>query len=275
MSISTRYESPRGWYELSGREPASPLRASVLAYWGREQRSVRPVARLEVPYPAVIVSVTFGPEERVGGSSHGSFVAGLQEKAVRVEHDGHVFGVQLALSPPAAHVLFRTPMHALASRTVELDDLLGADAGRLAERLHETPTWAARFDRLDSFLARRLAATPPPPLELTWAWQRLERTRGRYPIGRIAAELGWSRKRLVTRFREGIGVAPKTAARVLRFHHAVTRLTSANERWRDLAIACGYYDQAHFNRDFREFAGLTPTELVRRLSPDDPGVSAS
>jgi AraC-like DNA-binding protein len=271
----TRYESRHGWYELSARDPAPPLRPDVLTYWGREARSVRPVARLEVPYPAVIVSVTFGPKERVGASSHGSFVAGLHERTARIEHNGHVFGVQLALSPPAAHVLFRTPMHALASQTVELDDLFGAEAGRLAERLHETPTWAARFDVLDRFLGERLAAAPPPSPQITWAWRRLERTGGGYSIGRLAAELDWSRKRLVRRFREGIGLAPKTVARVLRFHHAVKRLAGAEERWSDIAIACGYYDQAHFNRDFREFAGMTPTEFVRRLSPDDPGVTAN
>ena len=270
----TRYESPTGWYEATGAEPAAVLRPYVRAYWGREERSVRPVARLEVPYPDVIVTISFGPEQRVDAASHSSFVAGIHEAAARTVHDGYVFGVQLALTPLAAHALFRTPMHALASRTVELDDVLGAEAGRLASRLYETPTWSGRFEALDTFLGVRVAEAAQAPAEVAWAWRQLRRTRGRYPIGRLTSELGWSRKRLVTQFRERVGLAPKTFARVLRFHHAVTLLRSGGDRgWCDLALDCGYCDQAHFNRDFRAFAGMTPTEFASRLSPDDPGVS--
>lgn len=270
----TRYESPTGWYEATWAEPAAPLRPYVRAYWGREERSVRPVARLEVPYPDVIVTISFGPEQRVGAASHGSFAAGIHQAAARTVHDGHVFGLQLALTPLAAHALFRTPMHALASRTVDLDDVLGAEAGRLAARLSETPTWAGRFEALDVFLGVRIAEAAQAPAEVAWAWRQLRRTSGRYPVGRLTSELGWSRKRLVTQFRERVGLAPKTVARVLRFHRAVTLLRGDGDlAWRDLAIDCGYYDQAHFNRDFREFAGVTPTDFTRRLTPDDPGVA--
>jgi AraC-like DNA-binding protein len=271
---TTRYESPTGWYELTEREPAPALRPFALAYWGREERSTRPVARLEVPYPNVVVSVSFGPSQRVGASTHGSFVAGLHETAVRTEHDGDVFGFQLALTPLAAHVLFRTPMHALASRSVELEELVGRDARSLAEDLPELPSWAVRFEALDAHLARRLAEAEPVPPEATWALRRLARSGGSYPIGRLAAELGWSRKRLVAQFRERVGLAPKTFARLLRFRRATTVLRTGERSLADLARECGYFDQAHFNRDFRAFAGITPTEFVGRLSPSDPGLAA-
>jgi hypothetical protein len=163
-----RYESPTGWYELTEREPAPALRPYVLAYWGREEHSTRPVARLEVPYPNVIVSVSFGPPQRVGTSAHGSFVAGIHEAAVRTEHDGDVFGFQLALTPLAAHALFRTPMHELASCSVELEELVGREARKLAEGLPELPSWAERFDALDAHLVSRFAEAPPPPAAAPW-----------------------------------------------------------------------------------------------------------
>lgn len=272
----TRYESSTGWYEATSAEPAAALRPHVLAYWGREERSVRPVARLEMPYPDVIVSISFGPELRVNAASHRSFVAGIHETAARTEHDGRVLGVQLALTPLAAHALFRTPMHALASRTLELDEILGADAERLAFRLYETPTWPARFHALDAFLGARIRQAARPSPEVAWAWRQLRRTGGRYPIGRLTSELEWSRKKLVAEFRERVGLPPKTFARVLRFHRAVTLLrTDSVPRRRDLALNCGYSDQPHFNRDFREFAGMTPTEFAGRLAPDDPGVAGA
>jgi AraC-like DNA-binding protein len=92
---------------------------------------------------------------------------------------------------------------------------------------------------------------------------------GHVPIGSLSTELGWSRRRLAARFKEDVGLVPKVFARVMRFHRAVEMLKAGRSpRLSDVALDCGYYDQAHFDRDFRVFAGVTPTELVRTLRPD-------
>ena len=60
---------------------------------------------------------------------------------------------------------------------------------------------------------------------------------------------------------------------MLRFHHALDRLR-AGEPSADIAYDCGYYDQPHLNREFREFAGVTPGELAAAISPGGLGVVA-
>ena len=97
--------------------------------------------------------------------------------------------------------------------------------------------------------------------ELEWAWERLLESDGAAPIGALAAELGWSRRHFAVRFRDELGMPPKALARLLRFERAVKRLRAGDEL-ADLALDAGYYDQAHFNRDFRAFAGTTPTEYL-------------
>ena len=65
---------------------------------------------------------------------------------------------------------------------------------------------------------------------MVWAWRRLEVSDGGPPIGELASQLGWSHRRLIERFREQIGLAPKTVARVLRFHRVVRELRERPRR---------------------------------------------
>ena len=113
---------------------------------------------------------------------------------------------------------------------------------------------------------------------MEWAWRRLESTGGTVSVTRLAVELGWSRKRLVAHFREEVGLGPKAAARVLRFEAMVSRLRSGRRGgWAELALECGYFDQAHLAREVRRLAGVTPTELLagfgRGGAVDEAGVA--
>jgi AraC-like DNA-binding protein len=107
---------------------------------------------------------------------------------------------------------------------------------------------------------------------VAWAWRRLVRSAGRVGVQELADETGWSRRHLLTRFRTQVGLAPKTTARVLRFHHAVRLLAPASvyggrpgiaaPSISDVAAACGYADHAHLVREFHALAGCTPTEYL-------------
>lgn len=170
-------------------------------------------------------------------------------------------------------MLFGIPMHLLANRAVDLDDLLGPEAGRLAERLYELPTWQERFALVDVLSTRRLSDAQPAPAALGWAWRRLCERSGRLRIADLAGEIGYSRQQLHTAFRNEIGLAPKTMARILRFQHAVA-LIEASDRsdFSAIALDCGYYDQAHFNRDFLELVGTAPSDYLTRRLPGGAGV---
>ena len=91
------------------------------------------------------------------------------------------------------------------------------------------------------------------------------------PIGRLAEEVGWSHKHLIARFRQQVGLRPKTAARLARLDGVWRRLDQAGGRldWGQVAREAGYADQAHLIRDFHQFTGTTPTALVARMPPPD------
>jgi AraC-like DNA-binding protein len=202
-----------------------------------------------------------------------SFVAGMHTAPTIVRSASSWACIELRLTPLAAHQFLGLPMHELANRTIELEDVLPR-AGELTNRLREADLWEQRFDLVEAFLARYLEDSTPPSPGVEWSWLRLRRTGGRASISELAAELGWSHRRLIARFREQIGLAPKTVARVLRFDRAVATLRSSTSRGlAEIAFDCGYFDQAHLNRDFRELGGTTPTVFMRSQL-DSGGIAA-
>jgi AraC-like DNA-binding protein len=104
--------------------------------------------------------------------------------------------------------------------------------------------------------------------KVAWARRRLHESGGQVPVAQLVREVGWSRRHFTARFREQVGLPPKTLARVLRFERAARMGERRGSRsWADVAAACGYYDQAHLVRDFQDLAGCTPTEFERGLLP--------
>src|SRR5919198_5291686 len=146
--------------ELVSGAPHPILRRHVRRYCGYRDRTLQPVRRRELPGADVTLIVSLGPEPRLlepYPATHTSFVAGLDDRSAVTEHDGEAAGVEVTLTPLAAHQLFGVPMHTLARRVVELDDVLGPEADRLAERLHDAPTWSKRFQILEDTVQRRIA----------------------------------------------------------------------------------------------------------------------
>lgn len=293
----SRHESEIGWWEMVSRAPTPRLARHVLGYCGYEEETVGFTSRRELPSGEVVVIIGFGPKIETTypklaprhGGTHRSFVAGMHDTHCFVETPGTQAGIQLNLTPLGAHLLLGLPMHELTNRVVELDELLGAQGDLLVEELHGAPDWAARFDLLDAALTRRLDAARPASPDVAWAWGRLIRSGGRLRVGELCDDLGCSRTHMVRRFNEQIGLPPKAVARVLRFQRAVHMLghrdgaswiderergTGRGLNWGEIALECGYFDQAHMNRDFRQFAGASPGELAATLLPDGGGLAA-
>jgi AraC-like DNA-binding protein len=279
-----RHESESGSsHELAHRPPKPELRTHLSRYCGYVERTPGLLRRRELPTADITLIIGFEQELRVASSAqpaasvetHDSFVAGIAESAAVTEFTGCSQGIEVNLTPFGARMLLGVPMHDLANRVVRLDDVLGDEGHRLPEQLFETRGWEARFQLLDSFVAERVTRARPPSPALVWAWRRLLATDGRIGIGELARELRCSRRYLVTQFRDYVGLPPKSIARILRFRRALAEIERDDgRRFAEIAQACGYYDQAHLNRDFRDFCGITPSELVARRLPAGLGLAA-
>ncbi|NVI88213.1 AraC family transcriptional regulator [Actinomadura sp. BRA 177] len=255
-----------GWWLALGR-PHPALRPFLRSYNGYWETLAVPTRTRTLPTRTTVVIINLGPplylevpDPGVRAREYGSFVAGMHDGHGMYVSPGGQRGIQLDVTPLGAYTLLGVPMARLTNAAVDLPDLLGREARTLVERLAGAPSWAARFDLLDGFLLRRLDAGPVPDREVARAWGLLDGGPG-VTVADIAADVGWSRKHLTHRFREQVGLPPKVMARVLRFERAVA-LLSGGTGLAEAAFACGYYDQAHLNREFRALSGCTPTELI-------------
>ena len=259
------------WWRVTRPWPPwlRPYLHSYVGYWA-EGRPRPYEARLVPTGRAVVVINLREPfaqvrrlrEENGTGGVVGSLIAGLEDGPRVLVHPGGQEAIRLELTPVGAYRLFAVPMRELTNRVVELADVLGPGARLLVERLAETDDWATRFDLLDSALLSRLEQGRDPAPEVNHAWRLIADAGGSMPVTRIASEVGWSQGHLVRRFTQQIGLAPKAAARVLRFHRAVGLLTVQGAHPTEVSAACGFYDQAHLNREFRALSSTTPGQVA-------------
>src|SRR6476659_8572985 len=259
--------------------PAEPLRPYVAVYTGYRQRGVPPARHRGLPSPYLTMIFTLDepltivahPDPRQPPCEYGALLGGLHSVPALITHAGAQSGIQVALRPLGARALLGLPAGELAELDLPAEAVLGGVCAELRDRVRAAAGWPERFAVLDEILLRRAglswAADAAVAPEVSWAWHELLREGGATRVSELAAGTGWSERHLTSRFRAEIGLAPKAAARVVRFDRArkllVRKLTAGGGYLlADLAADCGYFDQAHLAREFRALAGCPPSQWL-------------
>lgn len=259
-------------FELSRRAPSQRMAGLISGITGYRETARGRFSQRETASLVVPLIISFGTpflialdREPAAADRQPSFAAGLHAGPVYIESDGGAECVQVDFTPLGAFRFFGGAVVDLTARMVDIGDVLGREGRQLRERLGATSGWPQRFDLIEDFVASRAHHQPSPEIE--FAWRRLARSAGGARIGTLAREIGWSRKHLVERFRSELGLAPKSIARVMRFHQACRHAQSGDvQGWAGIAAESGYSDQAHLAREFASLAGETPTAWARRLA---------
>jgi AraC-like DNA-binding protein len=257
--------------EMVAAAPHPALRPYVSRYTGYRHHTGPGVHRGLPSRTLTIVLTLEGTVDFAAGQglprSLAALAGGLHCRPVMMEHDGHQFGIQTGFTPLGARALLGLPAGALGGAVVDLGALLGSTAGELADRIRSATTWADRFAHLDAVLTRIAVPAAIACPELDWAWQRLTSS-GSVAVGTVAAEVGWSRQHLRAMFRREFGLSPKQVARVRRFEAAHALLVAVRRPGlAEIAARCGYADQAHLARDWRDLAGTSPSVWMAEELP--------
>lgn len=196
------------------------------------------------------------------GTAPGCIVSGPRSQFFVIDTQDQMATMGVHFWPGGAFPFFRVPLSKLADQSVALDLLWGSAAAELRERLLATSTPATRFRVLEAFLLEQLATPRKRHPAVSFGIQQL-RAVEQQSVAHVVDKAGFSQRRFIQLFSEQVGLAPKRFCRVSRFQRIIQLVHGTGEvDWAELAVDCGYYDQAHFIHDFQSFAGITPTTYL-------------
>jgi AraC-like DNA-binding protein len=251
----------------TAHRPAPPLADAVDYLWCL---SDAPEHARERIVPSGTIEIVFNLHEdafRIHGASRqerrfgGAIVSGCYGTAFEIDTRAHALVVGVHFKPGGAARLLGAPPNTIADDHVALDALWGAHANALRARLCAVSTPRERVHLLEQALLARMPERAPSGRAVTFALAQLERPGAE--VGRVAQELGTSRRRFIEMFTRDVGMTPKRWAMVRRFQRALAAgRRGPSLHWARIALECGYYDQAHMCRDFAALTGLTPSQLL-------------
>jgi AraC-like DNA-binding protein len=256
------------------RPPALALRPFIRRYAGFRVSGLSPGLHFGLPSTDVDLIISLDrpievvqmPNSIQRPSALTALVSGLQDAPAIIRQDRNAFGLHIFIKPLGVQAILGAPSGEISSLVLNLSDIWGNRAEALIEMLRAAPDWPHRFAVLDRAFASKLYGFSPQR-EISWAWERLAKSHGSVPVRQLAGELGYSRRYFGERFREAIGVPPKLAARVFRFRQACRVIAEGRQGLAQVAIGCGYYDQAHLTREWYALAGCSPKAWVVRELP--------
>jgi AraC-like DNA-binding protein len=161
--------------------------------------------------------------------------------------------------PGGARAFFDSPADSFYHDSVPLDLIWGSKAGDLRNRLREANTAVEKFRVLERALLDHVDKRFALHAAVLYALGEFKRVPHVHSVREVAKEAGLSRRRFAQLFREQVGLTPKLYCRLHRFQAAVRQISAgAPVDWSDVALAGGYFDQAHLANEFREFSGISP-----------------
>jgi len=260
------------------KRPAPPLTAFVESIW-LCRNAVRP-KRLERVLPSgsaqLIVNLaedetrTYQYTDR-GMSAQvlaGSILSGIATRYQLIDTDEQTHVAGVAFRPGGTKAFTRWPASELNNADVPVEDLWGKrPANQLREQLLAAASPNAALNVLEAWLLQIWVQRPCHPA-VYFALDAFHSSPSIARISDVTGAISLSPRRFIEKFEAEVGVTPKRYCRLLRFQSAVAKAHCASPLdWTQLALDCGYFDQAHFIHEFREFAGITPSGYAANTTP--------
>jgi AraC-like DNA-binding protein len=190
------------------------------------------------------------------------FIAGQFTRSYTLRLSGSVGMLGIVFWPAALSYILSIPMATFTDLRTDLNLIIGKEAALLEHHLLESSCLQHRIAVFEKFLLKKIYKIENEPNVVDKALRTIVQHKGILSISQLADELCISPRQLRRRFIEKVGVSPKMLSRIKRFNYISNLSQTQLSNWSDIVQEGGYYDQAHFIRDFSDFSGKKPTEYM-------------
>jgi AraC-like DNA-binding protein len=239
--------------------PSGPLSEFVGVFWYWRGHTVQYAKERILPMASTELVINLGSGRTTDAGIHGPHSEwSIIERTAQDE----LLGIHF--NSGGAFPFLNFPVRELHGTDVTLADVWGEQtASDLICRLHEVKAIGMKFQTLEQFLMRVVANPLSHHPAVSFAMKGFQKDPGLMSSASMAERVGFSQRHFIQIFRDEVGITPKLFCRVERFQQVIRKVASQTSvDWADVALSCGYFDQSHFNHDFREFSGLSPTEYL-------------
>jgi AraC-like DNA-binding protein len=260
------YESrsdPGSNVKLTPQAPSAVLRPFVKEFLITE--SVAEYTHVLLPETGAVAAFRFkGSCMRQGAFElPGSVLSGLQDSARILKRPANSSVILTRFTETGAGAFLREPLDLLFNTTMPMDQLFSRpEVGRIEDQLAEAKQHSDRFLTLERFLLGHLRRKPPDPL-VSAVVAKIKQANGDLRIGLLAPQSGLSQSALERRFRKTVGTSLRKFASIVRLRHII-QLQKLAGNWTEIAMAAGYFDQAHFINDFKRFTSQPPSVFFQQ-----------
>lgn len=162
-----------------------------------------------------------------------------------------------------AYPFVQMPLHELTDTVVDGELVLTNEILNMREQLLSLPSVPKKFAYAERYLEKHFRSKLEPNRCIDFAVSRILQLPNLLTIEDISHKVGYSHKHFIKLFKEHTGVTPKAFLKITRFQKAIMEIEARQEiSWTRIALESGFYDQAHFINDFRNFSGFTPTQYL-------------
>lgn len=192
-----------------------------------------------------------------------AFLSGLWTEPAVLKSDRRIEWFGIRFKPEVFVQIFRQPMREMENVTLDIRAVLGKGVDEWTNRIATAPDISRRIELAEAFLCKKISEQQSEQAYFTEAIRLIRQHGGQVSTEELSRKVYVGERQLQRAFREYFGITPKTYSRLVRFNWAASMLRNPDDvNWADVTYTCGYADQAHFIRDFREFSGVSPTALI-------------
>lgn len=192
-----------------------------------------------------------------------SFVVAQMKSFMKIQSNGKTGIMAVRFSALGAYHFFGMPMKEIVNREVGLKNIWNDFATEIEEKINLASSTHQRSELIQRYLQLQLSRNGYSDKGIEYCVNEIKLTKGLVSVEALANKVGISNRQLVRRFDKCIGLSPKEFVRIIKFISSLDAMRNSTDKsLTEVALETGYYDQAHFIHDFKEFSGLTPTEYL-------------